>query len=188
MACTIGKSGAKRHRNSKPGPFTPRESVVSNFYTNLYGAIKSLNIFNSHSIVTLLEKLSQPMHGVVAGFYDFLPYRLLLTSAQHCSSLGKFPCIHIFTKESTFAQLVRTKGALGFVCTWSVCVCDSHCVFVFTTDSKYVTSSGQKGHFNLPGYIIVDNSGLIYVTGVCNNRLTTLAFFFFALCHISYNL
>ena len=51
-------------------------------------------------------------------------------------------------------------------------------MFVFTTDSKYVTSSGQKGHFNLPGYIIVDNNGLIYVTGVCNNRLTTLAFFF----------
>ena len=41
VVCTIGKSVAKRHQNLKPGPFTPRESVVSNFYTNLYGATKS---------------------------------------------------------------------------------------------------------------------------------------------------
>ena len=44
VAYTIGKSAVKRHQNSKSGPFTPRESVVSNCCTNLYGATKSHNI------------------------------------------------------------------------------------------------------------------------------------------------
>ena len=41
---TIAKRSAKRLKFLNPDPFTKRESAVSNFHTNLYGAIKSHNI------------------------------------------------------------------------------------------------------------------------------------------------
>ena len=44
MVCTIAKRSAKRLKFLNPDPFTPWESAVSNFHTNLYGAIKSHNI------------------------------------------------------------------------------------------------------------------------------------------------
>ena len=50
----------------------------------------------------------------------------------------------------------------------------SHCMFMFTTDGKYVTSFGQRGQkdgdFNCPGYI-VDNSNFIHVTDFYNNQI-----------------
>ena len=44
MVCTIAKRSAKRLKLLNPDPFTKWESAVSNFHTNLYGAIKSHNI------------------------------------------------------------------------------------------------------------------------------------------------
>ena len=41
---TIAKRSTKRLKFLNPDPFTKRESAVSNFLTNLYGAIKSHNI------------------------------------------------------------------------------------------------------------------------------------------------
>ena len=44
MICTIAKRSAKRLKLLNSDLFTPRESAVSNFHTNLYGAIKRHNI------------------------------------------------------------------------------------------------------------------------------------------------
>ena len=43
VVCTIGKSAVKLHQNLKPCPISLQESVVPNFYTNLYGATKLLS-------------------------------------------------------------------------------------------------------------------------------------------------
>ena len=51
----------------------------------------------------------------------------------------------------------------------------SHCVFVFTTDGKCVTSFGQigqkEGDLIWPSCIYVDSNGFIYVTDFNNRRL-----------------
>ena len=44
FSSTIAKRSTKRLKFLNPDPFTKRESAVSNFHTNLYGALKSHNI------------------------------------------------------------------------------------------------------------------------------------------------
>ena len=51
----------------------------------------------------------------------------------------------------------------------------SHCVFVFTTDGKYVASFGQKGKkegdFNMSAHVLLDKDGFVCVTDSNNDRM-----------------
>ena len=52
---------------------------------------------------------------------------------------------------------------------------ENHCISIFTSEGRFVTSFGSKGEgpgqFKAPRSIAVDNSGVVYVCDLGNHRI-----------------
>ena len=81
MICTIAKRLAKWFKFLNPDPFTKRESVVSNFHTNLYGAIQSHNITaqSAPDFGHALFNPPEPLEFLSAFLIIYVPNNLYLT-------------------------------------------------------------------------------------------------------------
>ena len=86
MVCTIAKRSAKWLNFLNPNPFTKRESAVSNFHTNLYGAIKSHNI-TAQSAPDFGHVLSLSVTRIPCSLAVDTKQKTLFTSASFLSFL-----------------------------------------------------------------------------------------------------
>ena len=114
---------------------------------------------------------------------------LLYISTDSCSNIYATDrdrrCVQVFSHRGNFLRSLKSDDNGVDIFTWPLGVCvrdqfvyvandwgdDNHNISVFTTDGKYVTTFGKKGHFNGPRGICLDKHGFVHVCDKLNDRI-----------------